>query len=681
MGKSLYVIASIDASPTPIEAYDIQPAPNYLAYQSVHGVPRRAGGGVGLCIDSDTATLFITYEDSGIVQLVNGTTMNSTGYTVAPGAANLAGIVYDRLEKKVYTVDRMTNHLYAYSWDPSTLNLTLDEQVDLQGVSSAHGVALDEHAGRLYVGDMVDEDNIKVFSTDGWSPVANYTVNQSVQAVALDARRRILYAGHSWGGYGSRGLLIRLDMESLEEISVSIPELTGIGDDTAVGIAVDSDTGLVYVTTGNQGGGGSDLIMVFDSNLNLLHNVTIIGGPTGIAVPTGEVSYNPLQLVKTPSRERAARGQRITYKITFDNSANDYELTNVTIEDTLPPGLEFVSASEGSSYDPETRRVTWIVERVEAGATGGTVTVVARVSSNATKGETIANAVTIASDQTPPTTQATYTNVSGFGGFGLGESPLVRDSALVGGALVVSYAVGWGLAAAATKLWLIPKGAELSTQLLVGRATKYGVMVLGGLFALAQTQTEIDSAPVVVGAGVVGLAFAFGSKEIVANLVSGVIVAIDRPLKRGDIVEVEGAVGEVLDVGLRATSIRTLDNVTHLIPNTVVVLNKVTNYTKYDPQIRLQIQVGVAYGSDMGKVKELLLSVANEHPKVLDEPAAEARIVEFGNSAVRLILFAWIDDPAERFRIKDELNWQISNAFREKGIKIPLPQTDLWMRE
>jgi hypothetical protein len=258
MGKSLYIIASINSDPTPIHAYDIQPSPNYLAFQSEHGVPRRGSGGVGLAIDSDSGVLFVTYESSNIIELINATTMNSTGNAEAPGAWNLAGIVYDRYSKRVYTIDRNTNHLYVYSWDFSTQNLSLEERVNLSGVLLAHGLAIDEPQKRLYVGDMVAAgreditDNIKVFSTKTWEPVANYTVNQSIQGIAIDVRNQFVYTGHSHYSF-SKGWLVKLDLNTMEETSVSIQNITGMYDDTVVGIAVDSDTGLVYITTGNQG--------------------------------------------------------------------------------------------------------------------------------------------------------------------------------------------------------------------------------------------------------------------------------------------------------------------------------------------------------------------------------------------------------------------------------------------
>ncbi len=685
-GKSLYIIGNINANPTPISAFDIQPAPNYLVYQSVNMVPRRGDGGVGLAIDSDSGILFVTYEESNTVELVNGTSMLSIGSSQAPDTENLAGIVYDGTGREVYTVDRETDNLYTYSWDVKNQNLSLISTIDLKGVELAHGLALDRSRALLYVGDMTGvglsegpRDGIKVFSTDDWSSVANYSVNQTVQAIAVDSRSGFVYTGKSCPNYGSKGLLIKYELDTGRESSVDIRQLTGYPEDNVVGIAVDEDTGLVYIATGNQGGGGSGDLMVLDSNLNLLHGTNLAGSPTGIVVPSSDISYNPLAFAVTSSREKASPGNRITYQISSDNSENQQTLTNVITEDVLPSGLEFVYANGNASYDESSRRAIWVIGTVDSGSNRTTLELVARVSKTVSKGERIDNTVIIRSDQTPPTTQHSYVNVTGFFlGLGGMSGPIV-DVLTVVGILVASYIIGWGAASAVTKLWLIPRRAEASTQLLVSRAVTWGIAIVGGLTAISQL--DVNTAPLLVGTGVGGVALAFGSKEIMTNLVSGVILTIDRPLRRGDMVEVQGAKGEVLEVGLRATIIRTRDNVSMLIPNANVVMNRITNYSKYDPKIRLQIPVHVPYGSDLEEVRQVLLEVSSKHEEVLEDPEREVRIVEFGDSSINLVVFAWIPHPGRRLKIKHEINLEIASEFSKRGIKMPFNQRDIWMRE
>lgn len=259
------------------------------------------------------------------------------------------------------------------------------------------------------------------------------------------------------------------------------------------------------------------------------------------------------------------------------------------------------------------------------------------------------------------------------------SSSVVTDLLVVAVILVVSYAVGWLIAYFVRKLWLRPRKVELSTELLVTRSISYSIMILGSLVAMRQL--GIDITALVMGLGVAGLAVAFGVQEIVSNFVSGVIIMVDRPVRVGDVVEVEGASGEVVDVGLRASTIRTLDNVNVLVPNRLIVLNKIVNYSKHDPRIRLRVSVGVAYGSDLEKVRGVLLSVAGGHSGVLSDPAPEVRLVGFGDSSVDFVLFVWIDDPSLRFRIRDELNWEIGQRFRAEGITIPFPQVEVWMRK
>lgn len=413
--KSVYVISDIAGTPTPVQAYDVQPAPIYLDYQATDTVPRHANGAVGVAVDTDSATLFITYETSNTIQLVDATTMTGIGSTTAPGAYNLAGIVVDEDNSKVYTVDRNTDNLYIYSWNAVTKTLTLDSQEDLPGVTKAHGLALDEVNDLLYVGEMIDntvtDKNVDVFNTGTWTVSTSYGISQRVQGIAVDIANNIIYAGHAgWTGYGTQNLLIKYDMTTNTETSLDIRTLTSsddnIGDDSVVGLAVDQNTGLLYITTGNQGSEGrpyyddTDMIMVFDKDLNLLHNTGDIGNPTGLVIE--EVSYNPLSVAKVDDVDPTRVGGYITYTISYDNLINTYDVHNVEIVDTLPLEVSFVSATGGGTYNGGTHKVGWNLGTLPAGATTQTVQVTVSVVSGA--GTTITNYATIDSLETGPTT-------------------------------------------------------------------------------------------------------------------------------------------------------------------------------------------------------------------------------------------------------------------------------------
>jgi len=391
--KSLYVIASINLNPTPVQSYDIQSSPTYLVYQTTNPIPAYAGGAVGLTIDTDSKMLFATYEASNVIQLVDATTMTSAGSTTAPGASNLAGIVVDQGKKKVYTVDRETNHLYVYSWDSVTKTLTLDGGAfkSLSGVSYAYGIALDEKNGKLYVGDRTK--NIKIFNTNDWSTAGTKTVNQDVMGIAIDVNNQILYTGNAYPAYGSLGMLCKYD---LGNDAASFIQLT---NDNVVGLAVDEATGLLYITTGNQGTGGSDKLTVYNKNLNNLWESGDIGDPTGLCIPGKEVSYNPLNLAKTDSKDPVKAGEQFTYTISYLNG-NTYPVNNVVITDTLPAEVDFVSATNGGTEAGGV--VTWNIGTVAAGESGS-VSVTVKVKANTADGF-ISNSVMIDSDQTPPTT-------------------------------------------------------------------------------------------------------------------------------------------------------------------------------------------------------------------------------------------------------------------------------------
>jgi len=400
--KSLYVNKDINAQ-SPISAYAIKPAPAYLQWQQTSS-PTRYGGS-GLAIDTDSAILFVTFEGSGTMDIVDAQTLTKLGQVTAPNARNLAGIVVDQDNQKVYAVDRNTNHLYVYSWNAVTKTLTNDittspYYLSLAGVTGAHGIALDEVNDLLYIGDMTAA--VKIFNSGDWSSAGSVTVTQRVQGVAIDVPNQILYTGNSYPGYGSIGLLSKYDLTANTETTVNIRTLSGgTGDDNVVGLAVDHATGLVYITTGNQGVGGSDRIIVFDSSLNMLHATGDIGNPTGIVVPGKPISYNPLDLQKTDDVADGAcvsPGQNINYTISYDNQ-NLGDVTNVTITDTLPAEVSYVSNTGGGTLSGNT--VTWNIGTVLTG-TSGSVTLTVQVNTGVTPGATITNNSSIDCDQTGP---------------------------------------------------------------------------------------------------------------------------------------------------------------------------------------------------------------------------------------------------------------------------------------
>jgi uncharacterized repeat protein (TIGR01451 family) len=395
--KSVYVIAAINAAPTPIEAYDIQGT--ILAYQATHNVPSYAGGAVGLGIDTDSETLFVTYEFSNTMQLLDAKTFADLGTTTALGASNLAGITMDQDKGLLYTVDRGTNSLYVYDWDASTSTLTLVPGAPflLPGLSGAYGIALDEINGVLYVADY-SGGNVKYYSTNDWTTLAgSFTVIHSPIGIAVDSQNGYVYTGAGWGG---STLLSKYDMTTSTETT------TDLATAGVMGLAVDPATGLVYLTTGYSG----DDLRVFDSGLNQLFQINLNcpnPSPTGLCVPGKEIGYNPLNLSKDDGLaedECVSPGANINYDICYDNTANAFDVHNVTINDTLPAETSFISASDGGTHNPVTHTVTWNIGTLSAGAAEDCVQLVVRVDPATLPETNITNYCTIASDETPPTT-------------------------------------------------------------------------------------------------------------------------------------------------------------------------------------------------------------------------------------------------------------------------------------
>lgn len=386
--KSLYVNRDIQAN-SPIRAYDIQPSPSYLVYQ-MDSSPTRYGG-AGLAIDTDSEILFVTFEFSGTLDIVDADTMAILGQVTAPGASNLAGIVVDQEKQKVYAVDRQTSKLYVYSWDATAKTLALDGIQYLPGVS-AFGLALDESNDLLYVTS--NTTTINIFNTVDWSSSGTISTARRAIGIAVDVKSGFVYSG---GGWDYNYYLSRYSLDTSTESQVYLG--SGVG---AMGIAVDPATSLVYVSTGYS----KDNILVYDSSLNFLFQTGDIGNPTGIAIPGTQVSYNPLNLAKNDIivGTGVSIGSTFTYEIACDNVDNEEAATNVKIVDNLPLQLDFVEATHDGEYNSTDHEVSWDIGDIPAGMIGPLIKLTVRVNDKAVPGSTIYNSCTIDSENTPPTT-------------------------------------------------------------------------------------------------------------------------------------------------------------------------------------------------------------------------------------------------------------------------------------
>jgi len=182
-------------------------------------------------------------------------------------------------------------------------------------------------------------------------------------------------------------------------------------------------------------------------------------------------------------------------------------------------------------------------------------------------------------------------------------------------------------------------------------------------------------------AGALGIGIGFGVRDIANNFVSGFVILTSRSVKRGDWITLGDNFGRIVDIGIRTATLRTLDNIDIIIPNSHLISNELINWSYTDNIVRIHIPVGVSYGSDTHLVRETLLGVARDLEYVLSVPEPEARFMEFGNSSLNFELLVWVDLRKIKIPLlKSIVNYAIWDAFKEKGIQIPFPQRDIWFR-
>jgi len=191
-----------------------------------------------------------------------------------------------------------------------------------------------------------------------------------------------------------------------------------------------------------------------------------------------------------------------------------------------------------------------------------------------------------------------------------------------------------------------------------------------------------DVSSIVVSLGVGSLAVALAAKDTLANMIAGFMIMTDRPFRLGDRIQLEnGEKGDVHDIGLRSTKILTFDNTLIVVPNQQIINEKVTNLSYPDPQIRVKVKVGVAYGSDLNKVKQIMIDACDKHNEVLDVPPSQAYFLSFGDSSLDLRLICRISRWEDQWRIAEELRLAIYQAFLDEGIEIPFPQRVVTMKK
>jgi len=206
---------------------------------------------------------------------------------------------------------------------------------------------------------------------------------------------------------------------------------------------------------------------------------------------------------------------------------------------------------------------------------------------------------------------------------------------------------------------------------------RIGLVTIGFLLAAAAAGMELSNLTIIIGAFSVGIGF--GLQNIFNNLVSGLILVFERPIKEGDTVEVNNLLGEVKRIGIRSSVVRTYDGAEVIVPNGTLISNDLINWTLSDAHRRVDVRVGVAYGTDPEKVLALLLETGNESELAIREPEPKAFFLGFGDSSLDFRLLAWAE-LGNRLELESELKVTINRKLKEAGIEIPFPQRDLHIR-
>ena len=218
----------------------------------------------------------------------------------------------------------------------------------------------------------------------------------------------------------------------------------------------------------------------------------------------------------------------------------------------------------------------------------------------------------------------------------------------------------------------IDKGVKGSISKIVGHLAQ----IAGVLIALDMIGINLNS----LVASFIILAKLQPILNIAQNFISGLIILFERPIKKGDLVEVDGVYGRISEIGSRSTTVTTKDDVSIIVPNSKFISEHVVNDSFSGERRRFHVAVGVAYGSDVKKVKQILLDIALDHPKILKTPAPDVFFKDFGNSSLDFDLLIWLEELWESERILSQIRYSINEAFIENSVEIPFPQRDLHIR-
>ncbi len=210
------------------------------------------------------------------------------------------------------------------------------------------------------------------------------------------------------------------------------------------------------------------------------------------------------------------------------------------------------------------------------------------------------------------------------------------------------------------------------------RFTNYTIVFIGLVISFQFIGIDLSGLAVIFGLLSVGIGF--GLQNVTSNFISGLILLIERPIKIGDRIVVNDQEGDVSEINMRSTTIRSLDNISIIVPNADFISGRVINFSHGDPRIRVRVDVGVSYSSNLELVLKTLKQAALDHPDILKTPEPIVIFKDFGESSWDLAVVGWIDNPKDHLIIASDIRMNIVRLFDQHKIEIPFPQRDINFR-
>ncbi len=265
----------------------------------------------------------------------------------------------------------------------------------------------------------------------------------------------------------------------------------------------------------------------------------------------------------------------------------------------------------------------------------------------------------------------------------IGEVSFTPVSLLIGAGLLALLILAQAVIRHLLTHRVFPRfGIQLGLANAYATLLGYALLVLGLTIITPVAFQGINWATFSVMLGAVSFGVGFGLRNVADNFVSGLIILLERPIKVGDRVDVDGYEGVIIDVRARSTTVRTNDNIDVIIPNSRFISESVTNWSHNDNRVRFKVPIGVHYKSDPFEVEKVLLEAAKQCPDVLPDPAPSVRFIEFGDSSLNFELRVWSSSLMHKPKaFISQVNFTVWKQLRDAGIEVPYPQRDLYIKE